>query len=117
MALRTDCVAPHTDGADGPAHCFFQSHHDDSFHVLAFLRLRLARGAAAAAKKLLEEIAEAGAAKFKIFRAGSAAPGMSAEGLTAGAGRRPGTSVLPIRPELVVLPALLGVTEHLIGFV
>src|SRR5580692_12468209 len=58
VAIGADDIAPHADGADGPAHRLFQSHHDDALHVLAFFRLRLACRAAPAAEKLLEEIAE-----------------------------------------------------------
>src|ERR1035441_8555307 len=82
VAFRTWRIAPQCNGADGAVHRFFQRHHEDGFHVLALFRFGLRKTAAAAAgvealrpaKKLLEEIAEAGATELEAFPARLAGP-------------------------------------------
>ncbi len=94
-----------------------QSDHDDALDILTLLGFRLAKiglPAAGAAEKLLEEVAETGAAELEVFGFGSAAPLVSA---VASRHRSPVSALFPISAQVVVFLALLGVAQHLVGFV
>src|SRR5947199_2122864 len=107
---------------------FFQRHHDIGFHIASPLRFAttLAKIAAkarlsAAAEKSFEEIAETGPAEFEIDPTAVARrrPAKSATRLRAPTRRwlKPATRLVPISPKLVILPALLRISEDLVGFV
>ncbi len=109
--------------------CFFQRHHDVGLDVLAALGRHRSpaktgapaksRFAATAAKKLLEEIAEPGAAKFKLhaFAVAAAVALKSATTAAASRRRRETARLIPIRAELIVLGAFFRIAQDLVGLV
>ena len=114
------------DGARGTFHGFFEGDHDvalDVFPAFAQIIRCAARAKAAGApargtEKLLEEIAEAGAAKMKLLvSAARPAPAPTA-GETFPTGRRAEFgALLPVRTEFVVFLALGGIAEDFVSLV
>ena len=125
MAIRTCGISPQRNGTNRAFHRFFQRHHQNRFNVLALFSFLLRKSAppaatpiepAAAAKKLLEKIAEPGAAEFETFRPRIArAPGAGAVSLPARTGPR--AALLPIRSQFVVLFAFVRIAQDFVGFV
>ena len=109
---------------------FLERDHDVGFHIAPSLGASrpLSKTAAAkttapsaAAKELFEEIAEPGPAELE-FHATAITSGVAAEStarlLPAPSRRRlKPARLVPIRSQLVVFPALLGVAQDLIRFV
>ena len=123
VAFGAEGVAPQADGTHRAVHRLLQRHHEHRLDVLAasglgFVQAAAPGRAAAPAEKLLEEIAEAGAAEFKTFarirRAGP--PAVGPIGWAAGRGPEPG-AFLPIGAQFMVLLAFLRVAEDFVGLV
>src|SRR5438270_5417655 len=107
---------------------FFERDHDVRFHIAAALSGRLAsaesterRSSPAAAEKCLEEIAEAGAAEFKLDTSVIAAAPLIRSAtrlLRSPSGRRlKSTGLVPIGAELIVFRPLLRIAQAFVGFV
>src|SRR5438046_4808571 len=108
---------------------FFKCDHDVGFDIGAALRRRLtsaksaeSRAAAATAEESFEKVTESSSVELELNSTAVAAPLIkSAAGLLSlplPVRRRLKTArTIPIRAELVVFLALLGVAQHLIGFV
>src|SRR5204863_82961 len=109
--------------------CFFKCDHDVGFDIGATFRCRLtsaksaeSRTAAATAEKCFEEVAESGSVELELNSAAIAAPliksaaGLLSLPLPARRRLKPARTI-PIRAELIVFLALLGIAKHLIGFV
>src|ERR1700730_10667520 len=110
---------------------FFEWNHDVRLHVVAALCAHLpasksaaakCRPPAAAAKKLLEEIAEAGAVEFELDATVAAAIAIESAAWLAllrspVRWRLKSSRLVPIGAELIVLLALLRIAQHLVSFI
>src|SRR4029077_13442629 len=108
---------------------FFKCDHDVGFDVGAAFRRRVtsaksaeSRATAAAAEECFEEVAEAGSVELELNSAAIAAPlikaaaGLLSLPLPVRRWLEPARTI-PISAELIVFLALLGIAQHLIGFV
>ena len=119
--------APERNGAHRTGHGFGECHQDIGLQItptFVHFLLKPATPVRAAIgptspEKLLEKVAEAGAAELEVFGALSSCPGtpgLCAKALSPRAGRR-GEPALPVRAERIVFFALFLVAENFVGLV
>ena len=122
-------AAPQGDLPGGTIERFLQRDHDVGLDILSALGARRSstesaaegRLAASAAEKRLEEIAEPGAAEFEL-NAAAVPPGVTAESPARSAPspirrRLKSARLIPVRAELIVLGAFLGIAQDLVSLV